>query len=48
MPPAVNLVVAGLAYKPVPYVVLKLEYLFANHPVDTSPPGVKSSIAVLF
>ena len=48
MPAAVNLVVTGLAYKPVPYVVLKLEYLFANHPVDTSPPGVKSSIAVLF
>jgi hypothetical protein len=44
----VNLIVTGLAFKPVPYVVLKAEYLFADHVAVDSPPGVKASIAILF
>ena len=46
--PTVNLFVAGLAYKPRPWVVVKLEYLAADHPAEASPPGFKSSLAVLF
>jgi hypothetical protein len=46
--PAVNLGVGGLAWKPLPYLVLKAEYLFADHRVEESPAGVKSSVAVLF
>lgn len=46
--PEVNLIVTGLAFKPVPYVVLKAEYLFADHPADESPPGFKASFALLF
>jgi hypothetical protein len=44
----VNLIVTGLAFKPVPYVVLKAEYLFADHVAHDSPPGVKASMAILF
>lgn len=47
-PPAADLVVAGVAFKPVPYLILKGEYLFADHPVHDSPPGFKSSVAILF
>jgi hypothetical protein len=46
--PQVNLIVTGLAFKPVPYVVLKAEYLFADHVAQNSPPGVKTSVAILF
>lgn len=46
--PQVNLVVTGIAFKPVPYVVLKAEYLFADHVAADSPPGVKTSLAILF
>lgn len=46
--PEVNLVVLGLAYKPWPYVVLKGEYLIADHRAERSPPGVKTSLAILF
>lgn len=46
--PEVNLVITGLAFKPVPYVVLKAEYLFADHPAEESPPGLKASFAILF
>ena len=46
--PEVNLMVAGVAYKPVPYVVLKAEYLFADHPAEESPPGARASFAILF
>ena len=46
--PEVNLFITGLAFKPVPYVVLKAEYLFADHPAEESPPGFKSSFAILF
>ena len=46
--PAVNLGVLGLAYKPWPFVVLKGEYLFADHRAEESPPGVKASFTVLF
>ena len=45
---ASDLFVGGLAYKPYPWLVLKAEYLAADHPVDESPPGFKSSIAILF
>jgi hypothetical protein len=44
----VNIGVLGLAWKPVPYVVVKGEYLFADHRADESPPGVKMSLAILF
>ena len=43
-----NLGVAGLAWKPWNPLILKLEYLVADHRVDASPPGVKASVAVLF
>ena len=46
--PQVNLIVTGLAFKPVPYVALKAEYLFADHVAHDSPPGVKTSVAILF
>jgi hypothetical protein len=46
--PAVNLGVAGLAWKPWDPLILKVEYLFADHRTAQSPPGVKSSVAVLF
>lgn len=46
--PEVNLIVSGIAFKPVPYVVLKAEYLFADHVAADSPPGVKTSLAILF
>ena len=43
-----NLFVGGLAFKPFPWLVLKAEYLAADHPVEESPPGVKASVAILF
>ncbi len=46
--PEVNLVVVGLAYKPVSFAVFKVEYLAADHRAEASPPGFKSSAAVLF
>jgi len=46
--PAVNIGVLGLAYKPRPFIVLKGEYLFADHRAEESPPGVKTSFTVLF
>ena len=46
--PAINIGVLGLAYKPWPFVVLKGEYLFADHRAAQSPPGVKTSFTVLF
>lgn len=45
---AVNLVDIGIAYRPVPSVILKAEYLIADHFDDRSPPGFKSSFAMLF
>jgi hypothetical protein len=47
-PHDVNLFVAGLAYKPWPWLVLKTEYLAADHPADEEPPGYRASVAVLF
>lgn len=44
----VNIVVAGAAWKPWDALVLKLEYDIADHRVDDAPPGIKSSVAVLF
>ena len=46
--PAVNIGVLGLAYKPRPFIVLKGEYLFADHRAEESPPGVRTSFTVLF
>ena len=46
--PAVEIGVVGLAYKPLPYVVVKAEYLFSNHRTEEEPPGVKTSLAILF
>jgi hypothetical protein len=46
--PEVNLVVLGVAYKPWPYVVIKGEYLVADHRSEESPPGFKTSLAILF
>jgi len=43
--PAVNL---GLAYKPWPPVIVKAEYLIADHRAEESPPGFKCSFAILF
>jgi hypothetical protein len=46
--PPVSLGVAGLAWRPRPYLILKAEYLFADRRVEESPPGFESSVAVLF
>ncbi len=46
--PTVNLFLPGLAYKPRPYMVFKLGYLFADHPAQEEPPGFQSSFAILF
>ena len=45
---ASNLFVGGFAYKPRPWLVLKTEYLAADHPAAESPPGFKCSVAILF
>ena len=46
--PAVNLVVLGVAYKPAAFMILKAEYLIADRRAEESPPGFKSSLAILF
>ena len=46
--PAVNIGVLGLAYKPWSFVILKGEYLFADHRAEEAPPGVKTSFTLLF
>jgi len=46
--PPVDIGVAGLAWKPLPYLILKAEYLFSHHRAEESPPGFRSSVAVLF
>jgi len=46
--PEVNLVILGVAYKPTPPMILKAEYLIADHPAVESPPGIKFSFAILF
>jgi hypothetical protein len=46
--PTVDLGVTGLAWRPVPYLVLKAEYLFSDRRAAESPPGFKSSVAILF
>ena len=47
-PRDVNMFVAGVAYKPMPWLVLKTEYLAADHRAEQEPPGYRASIAVLF
>jgi len=44
----VDLAVFGIAWKPWVPLILKLEYLTADHHVHFEPPGVKGSVAVLF
>ncbi len=46
--PPNNLFIGGVAYKPRPWLVLKAEYLAADHRAEESPSGFKSSIAILF
>jgi hypothetical protein len=46
--PPLDLVVSGLAYKPWDFAVFKLEYLAADHRSADSPPGFKTSFALLF
>ena len=46
--PVVNIGVAGLNWRPLPYLALKVEYLFADHRAEESAPGFKSSVAILF
>jgi hypothetical protein len=46
--PEINLLVPAFAYRPVPYAVFKLEYLFAGQFTTTSPPGLHSAFALLF
>lgn len=45
---AADLLVAGCAWKPWAFLVLKAEYLAAVRRVEASPAGVKASFAVLF
>jgi hypothetical protein len=40
--------VAGLVWKPWPWLVGKVEYRFADHRSDLAPPGFAGSVAVLF
>ncbi|MBI3783188.1 MAG: hypothetical protein HY270_07290 [Deltaproteobacteria bacterium] len=44
----INLVVPALAYRPTPYTIFKLEYVFADHRNDTSPAGFLTSFSLLF
>jgi len=46
--PSVNLITFGIAFRPLPAVVLKAEYLIADRRGPDSPPGFYSSIATLF
>ncbi len=46
--PDVNLGVTGLAWRPLPYLVGKVEYVFASHRLNASPPGFRSSFSILF
>ena len=43
-----NLMVFGLAWRPWTPLVVKAEYLVADHRVEESPPGIKGSVAFLF
>lgn len=43
-----NLFVTGIAYRPRPWLLLKAEYLAADHPAEEEPSGFKSSVAILF
>ena len=44
----VNLIDPGIAWRPLTFLVLKAEYLIEDHPSQESPPGFKSSVAILF
>lgn len=45
---AVDLGVAGLAWRPYSFLVGKVEYVFASHRLNASPPGFRSSFSILF
>lgn len=46
--PTVDIGVAGLAWRPFPYLIVKTEYLFSRNRAEESPPGFRSSVALLF
>jgi hypothetical protein len=46
--PAVNLIAVGLAYRPLPATVVKVEYLIADRSAPDAQQGFKASFAILF
>jgi hypothetical protein len=46
--PRVNLMAFGVAFRPLPAVVLKAEYLLADRSAPNAEPGFKASLATLF
>jgi hypothetical protein len=45
---AINLFDLGLAWVPMPYLRLKVDYLIADHHDETSSPGLRMSVSILF
>ena len=46
--PIVNIGVAGVDWRPWPFLLLKSEYLWSDHRAEESPSGFKSSVSILF
>ena len=46
--PTVDLGISGLTWRPLPYLVIKGEYLASDHRAEESAPGFQSSVAILF
>ena len=46
--PTLDLYDAGLAWRPIPFLILKADYLFANHSSNAERPGIRSSLSLLF
>jgi hypothetical protein len=44
----VNLIALGVAYRPLPAIVLKAEYLIADRSAPDANQGFKASFATLF
>jgi len=44
----IHLVDLGIAYRPLPFLLLKAEYLIASRSSDLAEPGFKSSVSLLF
>ena len=38
----------GVAWRPIPFLILKADYLFANHSSESERPGIRSSLSLLF